>query len=111
MTVEQFSRSERVFLAGCIKSMILADGGIEVEELEELDQLVTRLKFADFEECLDDFEADFRDTETFWSKAAKVGAEARGVIVDVLEELSLYEGVPHPIERKLLDELKVRWSA
>ena len=111
MSVSALSKDERIFLAGCMKSMILADGSVAPTEVEELDRLIKRLEFGDFEKSLEDFDAQIKDTETFWEKAETISSNARALILSVLEELALFEGIPQPVERALLDQLRDAWAS
>ena len=51
--LEKLSLDERVFLAGSIKTMILADGNISSSELSDIDDLFKTEGFEDFDECLE----------------------------------------------------------
>lgn len=99
---------ERVFLAGCIRTIILADGTLQPSELDDLDRIQRRLGFQDYEACLDGFEEKFKDEADFLKEAKRVtNPEAQEVILRVAYELSLQSGfrdaAQEGIERKLRD--------
>ena len=56
MKVTKLNDSERMFLAGCIKNDIMADGSIDDEELTDMDEILKRLGFNDFDDMLEAFE-------------------------------------------------------
>ena len=108
----QLNRRERVFLAGCIKSMLMSNGTIEEQESADLDNQLVRLKFADFDDCLAEFEATVKDEEGFWEEAKTIErAEVREIIVESLRELMVHGGVPGRSGEHLLEPLKEIWSS
>jgi len=110
--VTTLTKPERVFLAGCIKSMMLSDGTILEQESSDLDALIKRLEFADFEGCLEEFEASVKDEESFWQLApAIVRPEARNIILESLREIMLHGGIPGEAGEHLLSRLKESWSS
>ncbi len=110
--IAPLSRKERVFLAGAMKSMMLADGHFEEQELKALDVLLRRLNFGDYEQCLVEFEATFKDEDSFWEEAAAIKRpEAHEIITTALRELMLHEGIPELTEGHLLNRLKKIWKA
>ena len=54
--LSHLSRAEKVFFAGCIREVMLADGSIREAELKDLNRIYGRLGFHGYEECLDEFE-------------------------------------------------------
>ena len=109
--VTKLSDDEKLFLAGCIKSIILADGTIESEEIDDLNKLTEELGFNDFEEKLEAFENKVHDSEMFWEMAAKIeGKEVRDIILKVMQELSLQDGFTEKVEEKLLSKLIEIWE-
>ena len=108
----KLTKAERVFLAGCIKSMLLADGSIEPQEIAELDVLTKKLDFADFDECLSELEASVSDDEAFWAMATRIARpSARAVILQALDAVLLHEGIPTEPPRHFIDQLKRTWAA
>ena len=109
--VAPLTRKERVFLAGCIKSMLLSDGVIDDQENSELDALILRLKFEDFGGCLTEFESLVGDQESFWEMAGTiVRAEAQNLILESLREIMLHGGVPGEAGEHLISRLKETWT-
>lgn len=107
----QLNRHERVFLAGCIKSMLMSDGTIEEQENADLDDQIARLRFADFDDCLAEFEATVKDEEGFWEQAKAIEREeVRDLILEALRELMVHGGVPGRSGEHLLEPLKEIWS-
>ncbi len=110
--ITPLSKKERVLLAGAMKSMMLADGRFEDQELKELDVLLRRLNFSDYEQCLTEFEATYKDEDSFWEEVATIKRpEAREIIVNALRELMLHEGIPELNEGHLLNRIKKIWKA
>ncbi|HUX20584.1 MAG TPA: hypothetical protein VMW69_05040 [Spirochaetia bacterium] len=106
------TKSERVFLAGCVKSVMLSDGVIEYQENVELDALIMRLEFGDFGDCLESFESSVKDEEDFWQMASTIErAEARNIIIESLREIILHGGVPSEAGEILLSRLKETWTS
>ena len=60
-----------MFLAGCIKSAIMADGLFGDDELAELEALESELPFQDFPAALEKFEAMVKDSESFLEKCRR----------------------------------------
>lgn len=109
--VSSLNANERIFLAGCIKSMMLADGSIEAQELSELDVLRKKLHFEDFDSRLEEFEAGVKDEESFGKMAHSIKRPgARTVILDALRALMLHEGFPERPEEHLLARLEAAWK-
>lgn len=109
--VTPLKRNERVFVAGCIKSMLLSNGATGNGENTELDVLIARLKFEDFEGCLAEFESRVKDEESFWDMATKIKrAEARDIILESLREIMLDGRVPGESGEHLLGRLKQAWT-
>jgi len=102
---------EKMFLAGSVKNMILADGQIDEEEIRDLNKITQEMHFTDFEEALEDFEAQVLDQETYWLLAEKITKkETQDLILGVLYELSVQEGYSKGPQNKLLDRLKELWG-
>ncbi len=106
------TKNERIFLAGCIKSIMLSDGVIESQENAELDELIVRLKFEDFGDCLEQFESSVKDEEGFWEMASTIErAEVRNIILESLRDIILHGGVPGEAGENLLTRLKQTWTS
>ena len=110
--LHKLSRQERVFLAGAIKALILADGKIEESELEELDHIVVKLKFDDFDSCLEQFEQEARREEGFRILAENIfHEETRRLILALLWELALQQGAARPDEVAVIKTLQSWWNS
>lgn len=109
--VSPLTKEERIFLAGCIKSMLLADGSIEPQEISELDVLIKNLRFTDYETCLTEFESSVNDDEAFWDMAKTIRRpEAQQVILDCLRSIQLHEGIPERSQEHFVARLKTAWQ-
>jgi hypothetical protein len=111
MDIGKLSNEKKMFLAGCIRNLILADGNIMDEELEDLDRLLPNLNFYDFDERLQEFEENVHDEETFWAEAAKIDdPETQDLILNVLDELSIMDGYRGQSEKQLIRDLHTLWK-
>jgi hypothetical protein len=109
--LEKLSHDEKVFLAGCVKSLILSDGSISETELSDLDELAEIEGFYDFDECLAEFEEEVKNNDDFFNRAKEITSRAtRELILKYLDEISLQNGFPAREERIFLDELVKIWS-
>jgi hypothetical protein len=108
--LENLSHDERVFLAGCIKTVMLADGGIEEAEVDDLDSIYKRLNFLDYERDLDEFERNVDSEESFFKEARKIGnAAAQNLILDTIYDLSLQNGAPADSQEGIFTKLNAIW--
>ena len=104
------SHEEKVFLAGCIRAIITADGAFQTSELDDLDRIDRRLGFDDYEACLDEFEDKVDGEEAFMKEAGGVtNPEAQDIILGVAYELSLQNGVPDDSQVSLEKKLRRLW--
>ncbi len=109
--VSSLSHDEKVFLAGCFKTFILADGNIDELELEDLDKLYSKLDFQDYEECLNEFEEKVPDKETFYTLANNItNPESQSIILKAIYELSLHSGIPTKKEEGLFQKPNGIWE-
>lgn len=110
-TVQGLNQNERMFLAGCMKNLILVDGSIETNEIEGLDDVIDALRFTDFDERLGRFEEQTRTWERFWEEASQIESkESREFILAVLEEMAVKDALYERAERKLIDDLRAHWQ-
>jgi len=110
-TVQALNQHERMFLAGCMKNLILTDGSIETNEIEGLDDVIDALRFTDFDERLNKFEEQTHTWEEFWEEASHVDSEeTRTFIIAVLEEMAVKDALYQRAERKLIDDLRAHWN-
>ncbi len=109
--LEKLNHEERVFLAGCIRAIILADGTFRASELDDLDSIYRRLGFDDYEACLEEFESRIKDEDGFWQEARRTDrTAARDVILQVAYELTLQNGVPDPSQENIEQKLRALWK-
>lgn len=105
------NHEERVFLAGCIETIIVADSNIEENELENLDKTVKELNFKDFDDCLSEFESSIKDSETFFEKAETITRpEVKDVILRIIYEFRRSNGIPEKSEESLFERLNKLWT-
>jgi hypothetical protein len=109
--LKTMSHEEKVFLAGCIKTVIMAHGDIEAPELEDLERIYRRLDFHDYEQCLSEFEREIPDREAFYAAAKKIdNPAAQDVILSVAYELSMQSGIPDgPQQENIVENLSKLW--
>ena len=108
---QNLDHDEKVFLAGCIKMIMLADGTIEELELNDLEKIQSRLQFDDFEDCLGEFENTVKDSESYFLLAEKIeNTEAQDLILEILDELILQSGSPDPTQKSIFDRLQEIWT-
>ncbi|WP_455383538.1 hypothetical protein [Salinispira pacifica] len=109
--IGDLSHREKVFFAGCLRGMILADGYAKDEEVAGLNQLRDDFDFSDLDECLDEFERTVRNQDQFWDMAAQVTRkEARELILRRLDEISRLDGYKSTNETEFYDRLERSWS-
>lgn len=108
--IAKLSKPEKIFLAGCIKKIILGDGVTNLEENEELNAIIEQ-DFSDFDKRLVEFEDKVKEEEDFLAMAATVkGKASRTVILNVIHDLSMHGGFVKKSEDGLLEELKEAWK-
>jgi uncharacterized tellurite resistance protein B-like protein len=108
--IEKLNDHEKVFLAGCIESMMLADGFSNEAEISDLNTIVSK-DFPDFDLKLQEFDEQVEDDEGFWAMAKTITMRgSRDIILEVLEGLALGDGLVHRNEDTLLDRLKALWA-
>jgi hypothetical protein len=109
--IQSLSREEKVVLAGCIRMAILADGQIQVQELDDLDRIQSRLGFTDYESCLEEFEQKLGDEPSLLGAAAAItNPVAQDVILRAVYELTLQEGVMSEGQEQFFGKLNDLWN-
>lgn len=109
--VSSFEGLERIFFAGCIKNLIMADRNFNESELNELEKLLEDLDFSDYEEALEEFESTVHDTDTFWEMAESIeNPETQEIIIEILYDLAIQKGIEEPSEEHLISQLKEIWG-
>ncbi len=105
------NHEERVFLAGCIKTIITVDNNIEENELENLDKTLEELNFKNFDDDLSEFESQIKDSDTFFKKAETITRpEVRDAIIRIVYEFMLSNGIPQKSEGSIFKKLKTLWE-
>lgn len=105
------NEQEKIFLAGAIKALILADGQPSEPELDDLDRIVDGLGFHDFDEHLTRFENDVVAEEDFEYLARNIfHAEAKSQITRILWDLALQKGFASPEEETLIKNIRRWWQ-
>ena len=109
--IEKLDQNEKILLAGCIKSIILADGKISTSETEDIDKLYTSEHFNDFEECLEKFESKVKSEEDLWTMAKKItNEENQSIILGYIYEFSIQDGYSNRSETQFINKLKDFWK-
>lgn len=108
----ELTHEDKVFLAGCIQAIMLADGNYpSAPELADLDKIYKRLGFDDYESCLEDFDGKIDDEEAFLQAAKRVAnPAAQDVILRVAYELSLQNGAPNDSQESMEKKLRAIWE-
>ena len=108
--IEKLNIKEKIFLAGCIQGMILADGVINDEEIADLNNIIIK-HFNDFDQRLLEFEKTVKDQESFWEMAEAIKTpQIKDIILEVLYELSIQDGFANKVENHLINKLKEIWE-
>jgi uncharacterized tellurite resistance protein B-like protein len=108
--IEKLQSNEKMFLAGCIESLMLADGLSSEQEIEELNEIVHD-EFPDFDERLSEFDERVNSDEDFWEMAKSItDRKSQDLILQVLDGLALQDGMIKINENKLLEKIKELWG-
>ncbi|MEI8094780.1 MAG: TerB family tellurite resistance protein [Spirochaetales bacterium] len=109
--VLQLNEQEKIFLAGAIKVLILADGSVDEQELDDLDRLVEGLGFDDYEEHLKRFEATVKSDTDFEYLAHNIFHKpTKQLITRILWDLALQHGFASPAEEKVIRSIQQWWK-
>ncbi len=109
--LSRLSHDEKVFLAGCIRAVMLADGSLQDAELRDLDRIYRKLDFHDYEECLDEFEEKAEDEDAFLKEAAKITSPAaQDLILKTVYELTVQNGAPEDAQEGIFMKLTRLWE-
>ena len=112
--IDELYWDEKVFLAGCLKGLILIDGVIDDEEIAGIDAIREEDRFDDLDEALESYETEARESESenvLWRKAAGVTRpEAREVILSRLRYIALRDGFTKDAEERFLSKLREIWE-
>jgi len=109
--VNLLDQKEKVFFAGCLKSLLLSDGKIEESEITDLHQLTEKLYFDSFDSYLETFEERVKTIETFWEMAEKItDSDVQDLIITSLHEIMLKDHIPGVQNGRLIEELEHMWA-
>ncbi len=109
--VNLMEQNEKVFFAGCLKSLLLSDGKIENSEITDLNELTNKLCFKSFDSCLETFEERVKTIETFWEMAENITSnDVQDLIITSLHEIQLKDHIPSYQNGSLVGELEYIWS-
>ena len=109
--LSKLDKAAKIFLAGCMKTMMMADGQISQSELKDIDKLYNQEHFTDFEECLEEFENVVKSEDDFWKMAEEIeNPETRDIILAHIYEISLEDGIPSAGEKKFYQQLEDSWN-
>ena len=109
--IAQLNIQEKIFLAGCIKALFLANDEISDDELDDLDRITDVLAFPDFDECLAEFERNVHSEEEFAYLAKNIYHEGtQSIITQILWDLALHHGYAKPAEEVVIRQLQTWWK-
>ncbi len=109
--LSHLNHEEKVFLAGCIRTVMLADGRVQDAELNDLDRIYRTLDFSDYDECLDEFEEKIHDEDAFMKEAVRIkNPEAQDLILSTVYELTVQNGAPEDEQEGLFMKLSKIWE-
>ncbi len=109
--ISNLEHNEKVFLAGCIKTILLADGNISQAETDDINKLYDVEKFNDFEECLNEFESKIKEEEDFLNFAREINnSDTQDIILGQLFSISIDDGVQGTSETHIINKLKSIWK-
>jgi len=109
--LSQLSHAEKVFFAGSIRAVMLADGSIQDAELKDLDRIYRNLDFHDYEQCLDEFEENAPDEDSFMKEAARITNPAtQDLILKTIYELTVQNGAPEDSQEGIFMKLTRLWE-
>lgn len=109
--VNLLNQEDKVFFAGCLKSLILSDGSIDDLEITDLHELTDKLFFDSFESYLEIFEDRVKTIETFWEMAENItNADVQNLIISSLHEIMLKDHIPVTHDVKLIEDLEQIWA-
>lgn len=109
--VDNLNEQEKIFLAGSIKALLLAEGQASLLALDDLDRIVDGLGFTDFDEHLTRFENDVVSEEDFEYLARNIfHAQAKTLITRILWDLALQKGYASPEDENLIKNIRTWWK-
>jgi hypothetical protein len=110
MELKDLNQDERTALVGLMKLIVMADGNVSEEELEEVEEIVDAFGEDNYQQTLDAFEKRFQDAKSFQAFLRTIGREeARDLIFATVLESADTEGIEGE-EADLLDWLAKAWN-
>lgn len=121
MELTDLTWNEKIFFAGSLRAMILADGVIEDGEIAGVDRIRDEDRFDDMDRCLDEFNEQLeagggaigshKPSEAYWKLAALItGVEAQKFILQKMEAISLRDGYQKEAEVDFFARLRETWG-
>jgi hypothetical protein len=111
ITIADLNEQEKIFLAGAIKALLLADGAVDDAQLDDLDRLVEGLGFDDFDEHLVRFEKVAASDQDFEFLARNIfHPQSKALISSILDELAVQKGIPTPEDDELIGKIREWWK-
>jgi hypothetical protein len=81
MELQELNVDERTALVGLIKEVVMSDGNVSEDEIEEVEEIVDAFGEKSYQEALDAFESRFPDEQSFKGFLRTIGRqEARDLI-------------------------------
>jgi hypothetical protein len=110
MELPDLNQDERTALVGLMKLIVMSDGEVSEDELEDVEALVAAFGDDGYQRTLDAFEKRFQDEESFKKFLKTIGRqEARDLIFGTVLE-GAGEGALDSAETGLLDWLAQTWN-
>jgi hypothetical protein len=110
MELPDLNQDERTALVGLMKLIVMSDGEVSEDELEDVEMLVDAFGDEGYQRTLDTFEKRFQDEESFKKFLKTIGRqEARDLIFGTVLE-GAGEGALDSAETGLLDWLVQTWN-
>ena len=110
MELPDLNQDERTALVGLLKLIVMSDGEVSEDELEDVETLVEAFGDEGYQRTLDAFEKRFQDEEGFKKFLKTIGRqEARDLIFGTVLE-GAGEGALDSAETGLLDWLVQTWN-
>ena len=110
MELPDLNQDERTALVGLMKLVVMSDGEVSEDELEDVETLVEAFGDDGYQKTLDTFEKRFQDEESFKKFLKTIGRQdARDLIFGTVLE-GAGEGALDNAETGLLDWLAQTWN-
>jgi hypothetical protein len=110
MELHELNQDERTVLVGLMKLVVMSDGTVSEDELEQVEALVEAWGEGSYQRTLDMFEKRFYDEQSFRAFLGTIGRQdARELIYATIAQGAAM-GVIEGREAELLDWLAARWG-